>query len=85
MGPRTMNNLVSTKKGSGFAGTGAFARVTLKLAHITWRDHQIVVMDMTDFSKSFGQKIDGLLGMDFFNEFELVAVDLKNHKLILEP
>jgi predicted aspartyl protease len=85
MGPRTLNNILSTKKGSGFTGTGAFARVTLKLAHITWRDHQIVVMDMTDFTKSFGQKIDGLLGMDFFSEFELVVVDLKNHKLILKP
>ncbi len=85
MGPRTLNNLVSTSKGSGFTGTGAFARVTLKVAHITWRDHQIVVMDMREFSKSFGQKIDGLLGMDFFSEFELVVVDLKNHKLILKP
>jgi len=85
MGPRTANNVVSTKKGSGLTGTGAFARVTLKLAHITWRDHQIVVMDMKDFSKSFGQKIDGMLGMDFFSEFELVVVDLKNRKLILKP
>ena len=85
MGPRGLNNLVSTKKGSGFTGTGTFARVTLTLAHITWRDHQIVVMDMTDFSKSFGQKIDGLLGMDFFSEFELVVVDQKNHRLILQP
>ena len=42
-------------------------------------------MDMHDFSKSLGQKIDGLLGMDFFSEFELVVVDLKNHNLILEP
>jgi hypothetical protein len=42
-------------------------------------------MDMREFSKSFGQKVDGLLGMDFFSEFELVMVDLKNHKLILEP
>ena len=85
MGPRTLNNLVSTRKGSGLTGTGTFARVTLKLAHITWRDHQIVVMDTHELSKSFGQKIDGLLGMDFFSEFELVVVDLKNHKLILKP
>jgi len=85
MGPRTLSNLVSTRKGSGLAGTGTFSRVTLKLAHITWRDHQIIVMDMHEFSKSFGQKIDGLLGMDFLSDFELVVVDLKNHKLILEP
>lgn len=85
IGSRTLNNLVSTRKGSGLTGTGAFARVTLKLAHITWRDHQIVVMDMRELSQSFGQKIDGLLGMDFFSEFELVVLDLKNHRLILKP
>ena len=85
MAPRTLNNLVSTRKGSALTGTGTFAKVTLKLAHITWRDHQIVVMDTGDLSKSFGQKIDGLLGMDFFSEFALVVVNLKNHKLILEP
>jgi predicted aspartyl protease len=83
--PRTLDNLVSTSKGSGLNGTGVFARTTLKVGPITWRDHRIVVMDMRDFSKSMGQKIDGLLGMDFLSEFELVVVDLKNHKLILEP
>jgi hypothetical protein len=83
--PRTLAGLVSTSKGSGLAGTGVFSRATLRVGPITWRDHRIVVMDMHDFSKSFGQKIDGLLGMDFFSEFELVVVDLKNHKLILEP
>ena len=82
---RNLNNVVATSKGSGFAGTGVFTRATLKVGPITWRDHTVVVMDMRAFSKSLGQKADGLLGMDFFSEFELVVVDLKNHKLILEP
>ena len=42
-------------------------------------------MDTHDLSKSLGQTIDGLLGMDFFKEFEVVVVNLKNHKLILQP
>jgi len=83
--PRTLDNAVSTSKGSGFAGIGVFARTTVRVGPITWRDHRIVVMDMREFSKSLGQKIDGLLGMDFFSEFKVVVVDLKNHKLTLEP
>jgi predicted aspartyl protease len=83
--PRTLDNAVSTSKGSGFAGTGVFARTTVRVGPITWRDHRIVVMDMRELSKSLGQKIDGLLGMDFFSEFKVVVVDLKNHKLTLEP
>jgi len=42
-------------------------------------------MDTRDLSRSLGQKIDGMLGIDFFKEFEIVVVNLKNHKLILEP
>jgi hypothetical protein len=40
-------------------------------------------MDMKEMSKSFGENIDGLLGMDFLQEFERVVVDLRQHKLIL--
>jgi len=83
--PRNLDSVVATSKGSGFAGAGVFTKATLKVGPITWRDHKVVAMDMRAFSKSLGQKADGLLGMDFFSDFELVVVDLKNHKLILEP
>jgi len=82
---RNLDNVAATSKGSGFAGAGVFTKATLKVGPITWRDHKVVAMDMRAFSKSLGQKADGLLGMDFFSDFELVVVDLKNHKLILEP
>jgi len=82
---RTLDNSASTGKGSGFVGTGVFARTSMRVGSITWRDRRIVVMDMRELSSSLGQKVDGLLGMDFFSEFDLVVVDLKNHKLILEP
>jgi predicted aspartyl protease len=82
---RNLDNVVAASKGSGFAGAGVFTKATLKVGPITWRDHKVVVMDVRAFSKSLGQKADGLLGMDFFSEFELVVVDLKSHKLILKP
>jgi predicted aspartyl protease len=82
---RNLDNVAATSKGSGFAGAGVFTKATLKVGPITWRDHKVVAMDMRAFSRSLGQEADGLLGMDFFSEFELVVVDLKNHKLILEP
>ena len=81
---RNLDNVVATSKGSGFAGAGVFTRATLKVGPITWSDHKVVAMDMRVFSKSLGQKADGMLGMDFFSEFELVVVDLKSHKLILK-
>jgi len=40
-------------------------------------------MDTGEISKSLGENVDGLLGMDFLNDFDLVVVDLRQHKLIL--
>lgn len=83
--PSVWNNPVFSKKGSGFTGSGVYAKVTAGVGTITWRDHQVVTMNMRELSKSLGQKIDGILGMDFLSAFDLVVVDLKNHKLILQP
>ena len=83
--PGTLDNAASPSRGSGFTGRGVFRRATLRVGSVTWRDHRVVVTDTRELSKSLGQKVDGMLGMDFLSEFELVVVDLKNHKLILEP
>ena len=83
--PRNLDTVVATSTGSGFAGAGVFTRATLKVGPIMWSNREVVAMDMQALSKSLGQKADGLLGMDFFSEFELVVVDFKNHKMIFEP
>jgi predicted aspartyl protease len=74
---------ITSEKGSGLSGRGAFTRASLKVGPLLWRDHRILAMDMKEMSKSFGENIDGLLGMDFLNAFETVVVDLRQHKLIL--
>jgi hypothetical protein len=43
------------------------------------------VMEMRELSRNLGQHIDGLLGIDFFSEFKVIVIDLKNRKLILKP
>jgi hypothetical protein len=74
---------VTSKKGSGLTGAGVFTKVSLAVGPVLWRDHELVAMDLSDISKSTGERIDGLLGMDFLNEFGTVVVDLREHKLIL--
>jgi len=83
--PGTLDNAASPSRGSGFIGRGVFRRATLKVGSVTWRDHRVVVTDTRELSKSLGQRVDGMLGIDFFSEFEVMVVDLKNHKLILTP
>jgi hypothetical protein len=79
----SLKDTVNNKKGSGLSGTGVFTRASLKVGPLLWRDHRILAMDMKEMSKSFGENIDGLLGMDFLEQFETVVVDLRQHKLIL--
>lgn len=81
---KTSDNTRSTSKGSGWTGAGVLSRATVRIGPVTVHNHPIVVMDMNDLSKSCGQRIDGLLGMDFFSELRLVMIDLRNHKLIVE-
>jgi predicted aspartyl protease len=79
----SLRDTVSTEKGSGYSGRGVFTKASLKLGPVLWRDHRVLAMDMKEISRSFGENIDGFLGMDFLNEFEMVVVDLRQHKLII--
>jgi len=78
-----LRNLVSSKKGSGYSGNGVFTTASVSVGSVLWRDHQILAMDTTELSKSLGESVDGMLGMDFLNEFDVVIVDFRKHKLIL--
>jgi hypothetical protein len=51
---------------------------------VLWRDHQILAIDTNEISKSLGESIDGLLGMDLLRDFAIVIVDLRQYKLILK-
>jgi predicted aspartyl protease len=79
-----LKNAVETAGGSGYVGRGAFAKASLRVGPLTWRDRQILVMNLHDISESMGEDVGGLLGMDFLQEFEMVAVDLHKHELILK-
>jgi hypothetical protein len=75
---------VATEKGSGWSGKGVFAKVSLAVGPVRWPDHKIVAMDTSALSKSLGENVHGMLGMDFLKEFDMVIVDLRKHKLILK-
>jgi len=59
-----------------------YTKSSLKVGPLVWRNHQFLAMEMKDISRSLGENIDGLLGMDFLDVFDAVVVDLKHHKLI---
>jgi len=79
-----LTHAVSMGKGSGYSGTGVFATAVLKVGSLSPKNCQILVVDLSDLSKSLGQEVDGILGMSVLKEFEIVTVDLRHHKLVLK-
>jgi predicted aspartyl protease len=79
----SVKDTVSIDKGSGYVGSGVYTKATLAVGHSLWRDHVMIAIDTDAMSKSLGERVDGLLGLDFLGQFELVIVDLKQHKLTL--
>jgi predicted aspartyl protease len=75
---------VAMAKGSGYSGAGVVATAFLTIGPLNSKNCEILVVDLSDLSKTLGQEIDGVLGMSVLKEFEIVSVDLKHHKLVLK-
>ena len=79
---RIPNAAMFTHAGSGLVGTGVYAQAVIKVGPVVWGKRPIVVMNLQEISKSLGEEIDGILGLDFISEMKFFAVDIKNHRLI---
>ncbi|HEX9597556.1 MAG TPA: retropepsin-like aspartic protease [Anaerolineales bacterium] len=63
--------------GPGLRGEAVWARVGLRLGPKVWRDRAVVVMDLSEVSRVYGRRIDGILGQDVLTEFDQVTIDFK--------
>jgi predicted aspartyl protease len=75
---------VAMAKGSGYSGAGVIATAFLRIGPANPKNCEILIVDLSDLSKSLGQEVDGILGMSVLKEFEIVSVDLRHHKLVLK-
>ena len=75
---------VALAKGSGYSGNGVIATAFIGIGPLNPKSCQILVVDLADLSKTLGQQVDGILGMSVLKEFEIVSVDFRHRKLVLE-
>jgi predicted aspartyl protease len=75
---------VAMAKGSGYSGAGVVATASLTIGPLNSKNCEILVVDLSDLSKTLGQQVDGILGMSVLKDFEIVSVDLRHHKLFLK-
>jgi Aspartyl protease len=71
-------------KGSGYVGSGEWAKASLEIGAMMWPHRKVLMMDdFQDMSSSMKQKVDGILGEDVLKEFDSVLIDFKHHRLVL--
>jgi len=84
--PLALEHADAPAKGSGYVGRAAWAKATIEVGTLTWRDRKVLVMnDFQELSNSMKQRVDGILGQDALKEFDSVVIDFKHRRLVLSP
>lgn len=71
------------QNGPGLGGEAVWATVGLRLGPKVWNGRRVVVMDLSEVSRVYGRRIDGILGQDVLTEFDQVLIDFKSKRLRL--
>jgi hypothetical protein len=72
-----------SQSGPGMGAEAVWGRTTLRLGGKLWADRPVVVMNLTEVSKMYGRKVDGLLGQDLLGECRRVSIDFKERRILL--
>lgn len=82
--PLALEHADAPAKGSGYVGTAGWAKATVQVGPLRWRDRKVLVMnDFQEISNSMKQRVDGILGEDVLREFDSLLIDFKHHRLVL--
>ena len=63
--------------GAGFIGDAVGKDVSLQVGDWRWPKRRIAVMDLSEVLAAYREQIDGVLGLDFFQEFTSVTINMK--------
>jgi len=67
--------------GAGYQGDAIGKEVTLEVGDHTWKKRPVVVMELSQILQAYSERIDGVLGLDFFVEYSQVTIDMKNRTI----
>jgi hypothetical protein len=62
-------------EGVGFIGDGVGYEVQLQVGEWKWKRCTVVVMDLARVLAVYNERVDGLLGLDFVEEFSSILID----------
>ena len=77
--------LARPRTGVGVVGDAVGKEVTLEIGDRIWTKRRVAVMDLSQALSMYQEKVDGLLGIDFFLQFSEALVDLKKRTISFVP
>jgi len=81
--PHNLRRADPPKKGTGFVVDGHWGEATLVTGARIWRNHRVLVADMTSVTSAMHRRIDGVLGQDILDEFKYIEIDFEQKRLVL--
>jgi hypothetical protein len=72
------------ERGVGVAGEGVVAEVDLNVGGRAWPKRRVVIMDLSELERVYGQKVDGIVGMDLLREFGQVVISFGARRLCFD-
>ena len=79
------SELALPSSGAGIVGDAVGREVTLEIGQRVWPRRRVAVMDLSRSLAAYHEKIDGLLGIDFFLEFSQAIIHLKDRRVRFVP
>jgi len=73
----------NARPGAAFIGDAIGAKLTLQVGNRTWQKYRVVAMDLSQVLSAYQEHLDGVLGLEFFQEFRRVTIDLPEHRIEL--
>jgi Aspartyl protease len=68
-------------EGVGFIGDAVAYEVQFQVGEWKWKRCTVVVMDLAHVLAVYSERVDGLFGLDFLQEFSSVFIDTKTRKI----
>ncbi len=67
--------------GGGFIGDAVGREITLQVGAMKWEKRRVAVMDLSQVLSVYSEKIDGILGLDFLQQFRKVIINIKDQSI----
>ena len=73
----------TSQSNAGFIGDAVGKEVTLQVGERVWWRHRVALMDISDILAAYQEKPDGVLGLDFLQQYRRVVIDFRDRTITL--